>query len=261
MKRPVALVTGAGRIGNIGTATACALAEAGWDIAMSHWRPYDRLMEKTFLETRRTWGCSPEDLRKAVRSVEGRGAGCIAIEADLSQPETPEWLFDSVEQALGPVTALVMSHCHSVDSDIPGTTVESFDYHFAVNARAVWLLVREFGLRFKGTPGSGRIIGITSDHTAWNLPYGASKGAMERIVIASAYEFRNMGIRANVINPGATDTGWMNDSLMKKVAEVTLGGRVGLPEDCAGLVRFLCSEDGGWVNGQILYSDGGLEYR
>ena len=60
------------------------------------------------------------------------------------------------------------------------------------------------------------------------------------------------------INPGATDTGWMSDDLMAEVRQVTLAGRVGMPQDCANLVRFLCSKEGGWVNAQLLYSNGGL---
>ena len=154
------------------------------------------------------------------------------------------------------MTAIVMSHCHSVETDIVATSVESFDLHFAVNARVTWLLVREFGRRFCGDPGTGRIVAITSDHTAGNPPDGAGKGAMDRMVLATAHEFRDRGITANVINPGATDTGWMTEELMGEVKRMTLGGRVGMPQDCANLVRFLCSKDGGWVNGQLLYSNG-----
>ncbi len=74
------------------------------------------------------------------------------------------------------MTVLVLCHCESVDSSILDTTLESFDRHFAVNARATWLLIREFGLRFPRDRRDGRIVALTSDHTAGNLPYGASKG-------------------------------------------------------------------------------------
>jgi 3-oxoacyl-[acyl-carrier protein] reductase len=153
----------------------------------------------------------------------------------------------------------VMAHCHSVDSDINTTLLESFDLHFAVNARAAWLLIREFGKRYRGGHGQGRIISITSGHTAGNLPYGASKGAMDRIVLAAAYEFQALGVTANVISPGATDTGWMSVNLMESVRNRTPLGRVGQSQDCANLIRFLCSKEGGWINGQLLYSDGGFQ--
>jgi 3-oxoacyl-[acyl-carrier protein] reductase len=90
-----------------------------------------------------------------------------------------------------------------------------------------------------------------------NLPYGASKGAMDRIVLAATHEFKHLGITANVINPGATDTGWMSDELKTLVKASTPGGRIGLPSDVANLVAFLCSPQGGWINGQLLYSNGG----
>ena len=104
----------------------------------------------------------------------------------------------------------------------------------------------------------GRIIAITSDHTAGNLPYGASKGAMDRIVLAAAVELADLGVTANVINPGATDTGWMSADIESIVRRRNLQDRVGRPDDVANLVSFLCSSQGQWVNGQLLYSDGGL---
>ena len=191
--------------------------------------------------------------------MQAYGARTLAIEADLSLIETPDHLLATGQQELGPITALIMSHAYSVDSDILTTTVESFDRHFAINARATWLLVRAFGQNFRGAFGSGRIIALTSDHTAFNLPYGASKGALDRIVLAAASEFRALGLTANVINPGATDTGWMSaEQLVQEKERVPLG-RVGLPQDCARLVQFLCSPEGGWINGQLLYSNGGVQ--
>lgn len=248
--RPIALITGASRAIGIGAAIARALARSGWDLALTFWRPYDETMP---------WSSDPEEVAALRAECEAAGARTVAVEADLARIDVPAHVFDAVARDLGPVTALVMSHCHSVDSEILTTTVESFDRHFAVNARATWLLVREFGKRFRGDFGSGRILAITSDHTAGNLPYGASKGAMDRIVLAAAHEFKALGICANVINPGPTDTGWMTDELMDQVRRDTPLGRVGLPEDTANLVAFLCSPEGGWINAQLLYSNGGIQ--
>jgi 3-oxoacyl-[acyl-carrier protein] reductase len=137
------------------------------------------------------------------------------------------------------------------------TTTTSFDQHFAVNARASWLLVREFGRLFRTTRGRGRIIALTSDHVAGNLPYGASKGgALDRIVLAAAREFQDLGIVANVANPRPTDTGWMNAQQMENFSRQIPEGRVSLPKDCANLVRFLCSAEGGWINGSCTATGG-----
>jgi len=246
--RPVALVTGASRQRGIAAALARGLAQSGWDVATTYWRPYDATMP---------WGSHPEDPAQIAAELGVVGAATVALEADLTDTSTPARIFDGVEAALGPVSALVLAHCQSVDSGILDTTIASFDLHFSVNARAGWLLIQEFGHRFRGEPGRGRLISITSDHVVGNMPYGASKGTLDRITLAAAQEFGHLGITANVINPGATDTGWMSTEMMARIAHQTPLGRVGQPEDCAHLVSFLCSPEGGWINGQLLYSNGG----
>ena len=82
---------------------------------------------------------------------------------------------------------------------------------------------------------------------------------MDRITLAAAHEFGHLGITANVINPGATDTGWMSQEQIANIARQTPLGRVSQPQDCANLVSFLCSEQGGWINGQLLHSNGGIQ--
>lgn len=249
-QRPVALVTGASRQRGIGSTIARALAASGWDIAVTYWRAYDESMP---------WGSDANDLRMLEEQLRESGATTTMVEADLSDTATPSRVFDHVLSELGPVTALVLAHCEGVNTDLLGTSVEGFDRHYAVNARASWLLVREFGLRFAGPIGRGRIIGLTSDHVPGNVPYGVSKGALDRIVLAATHEFAHLGVTANVINPGATDTGWMTKEQLSDFARSAPLGRVGLPEDCARLVSFLCSEEGGWINGQLLQSNGGVK--
>ncbi|MCR8946030.1 SDR family oxidoreductase [Streptomyces sp. OUCMDZ-4982] len=264
--RPIALITGVGRSIGIGAGIARQLAASGWDIAFTYWTPYDRRME---------WGAEDGAAASIAEELAGAGARTAAIEADLTDPDTPARIFDEAEQRLGPVTALVLSHAESVDSGLLDTTVEAFDRHFAVNTRASWLLIREYGLRFRGESGNapgddsgpapstapgtatGRIIALTSDHTVGNLPYGASKGALDRITLAAAHELAHLGVTANVVNPGPVDTGWMTDELRTSLTRGTPLGRLGTPQDTAHLVDFLCSPQGQWVNGQLLKSNGG----
>jgi 3-oxoacyl-[acyl-carrier protein] reductase len=161
---------------------------------------------------------------------------------------------------VGELRGLVMSHCESVDSSILDSTVESWDRHFAVNARAAWLLIKAFAERLPSdetTEARARIVALTSDHSAHNLPYGASKGALDRVVVAAAVELGSRGIRANVINPGPIDTGWMTSGIRDAGLAQTPAGRLGTPADTANLVRFLLSDAGGWITGQLLYSNGG----
>ena len=159
---------------------------------------------------------------------------------------------------LGDDLELMLGHCESVDSGLMDTTVESFDRHFAVNTRAGWLLIREYASQFGGAPGSGRIVALTSDATVGNVPYGASKGALDRIVIAAAKELSGLGITANCVDPGPTDNGWMTEQQKTELTTSIPLGRLGEPRDAANLIAFLCSQDGGWINGQVIQSDGGL---
>ncbi len=188
-----------------------------------------------------SWGAEPGAADVIGEGLAGRSA---AIEADLTDADAPARIFDEAERRLGNVTALVMCHCESVASGLLDTTLASFDRHFAVNARATWLLVREYGRRFSGAHGTGRIIGLTSDHTVGNLPYGASKGALDRIVLAAAHELAHLGISANVINPGPVDTGWMSDEARESLLRQTPLNRLGTPKETAHLVDFLCSPRG-----------------
>lgn len=249
MTSRLALLTGVGRRRSIGAGLARGLAADGWDLALSFWRTYD---DRIGLER---GADDPEAIADECRAL---GVEVSLHETDLADPATPDALFAAVGRR---VDALVLSHCESVDSSILTTSVEAFDRHFAVNARASWLLIRAFAEQFPVTSDpvpTGRIVALTSDHTAHNLPYGASKGALDRIVIAAAVELADRGIRANVINPGPIDTGWMDDVIRRWTTDATPAGRLGTPDDIADLVRFLLSERGGWITGQLLSSNGGF---
>ncbi len=247
--RPVALVTGVGRTVGLGAGIVRQLSASGWDIAFTYWHAYDDRMP---------WGPEAGATAAITEIIAAHGAASVAIEADLARAAAATGIFDRAEQALGPITALVMCHCESVDSGLLDTTTESFDRHFAVNARASWLLIREYGLRFRGQPGTGRIIALTSDALAGNVPYGASKGALDRITLAAAHELGHLGISANAINPGPVDTGWMSAEVRASGVSRTPLGRLGTPQDTAHLVDFLCSPRGGWISGQLLYGNGGF---
>jgi len=219
---PLALVTGAARVNSIAAGIVPRLRDDGWDVVTSDLADADY-----------PW--------------------------DLSTHAGPDELIAAVTRDHGPLTALVLSHAHDVNSGILDTTAESFDAHVAVNARASLLLVAAFARQVPAD--GGVIVALTSDHTTGNLPYGASKGALDRIVISAARELGPMGISANVVNPGPIDTGWMDDETRATLTPMHPSGRLGTPRDIAAVVSFLLSTEGRWVSGQLLHTDGGFSAR
>jgi 3-oxoacyl-[acyl-carrier protein] reductase len=159
--RPVALVTGAGRRRGIASAVAQRLVESGWDVAFTHLGAYDARMP---------WGVDAGAARELADQLQAAGARSCSIEADFTDVQALGRVVDQVRRDLGPIGALVLGHCESVATGIMDTSVESFDRHFTVNARAGWLLIREYVRQFPGPRGSGRIIALTSDHTAGIFP-------------------------------------------------------------------------------------------
>jgi 3-oxoacyl-[acyl-carrier protein] reductase len=250
--RGTALLTGVGRRRSIGAGLALGLADDGWDLVLNYWAPYDE---------RLAYERGEHDADDIAAECRRRGSNVEVVPADLAVIETPPRLVETAS-ALGNLRGLVMSHCESVDSSVLDTSIESWERHFAVNARATWLLIKAFAEHLQvgpDTEATGRIVALTSDHAVHNLPYGASKGALDRIVVAAAVELADRGIRANVINPGPIDTGWMSPQIRQAGVAQTPAGRLGTPADTADLVRFLLSDAGGWINGQVLYSNGGFK--
>lgn len=249
--RHAVLVTGVGRSRSIGSGIAVGLARDGWDLVLSHWGPYDR---------RLGYEQGPHDVDDVAADCRAAGSQVLVVEADLSTVEGPRELIAAADR-VGALRGLVMSHTEGVNSSILDTTLESWERHFAVNVRAAWLLIQGLARvlpEAETTEVTARVVALTSDHTAHNLPYGASKGALDRIVVAAAIELGHRGLRANVINPGPIDTGWMTPEIRRSGIEQTPAGRLGTPQDTADLVRFLMSDAGGWITGQVLYSNGGF---
>jgi 3-oxoacyl-[acyl-carrier protein] reductase len=242
------LVTGTSRTHGIGAGAARRLAEVGWDVGLTWWLPGDAGLP---------WRGGADEPWRLMEALRGLGARTAGHEADLADPASPARIFDVIEAALGPVSALVAAHAVSLRGGLADTTVEDFDRHVAVNARATMLLIRELAARLPdGT--AGRVVSLTSDAVHGEVAYGASKAALDRITVAAARELGPRGITVNAVNPGPNDTGWMTPETRRSVLAETPMGRLGRPSDTAALVAFLCSEDAGWITGQILRSDGGF---
>ena len=176
------------------------------------------------------------------------------VELDLSVPAAPRALVESAVARFGRLDILVNNAFCSEPGDLPRLDADQLDRHYAVNLRAPALLCREFA-RLQRGPG-GRIVNLTSGQGLTPMPdelaYAATKGGLEALTISLAPWLAARGVTINAVDPGPTDTGWMSAAQRR-----ALDGEVRTPEEVARVVRFLVSEEGARVTGQIVRVRGG----
>lgn len=251
--RRIAIVTGASRQRGIGTAVCRALARAHVDVFFTHWGAYDQEMP---------WGAeedTPEYLRNELQAT---GVRCEHMAADLSLPEVGQEIMDAVEKRLGPASILVNNAAHdNAFAPFDQLDAKTLDAYYAVNIRGAILLSVEFARRFAMQSG-GRIINLTSGQgrgpMPGELPYVATKGAIDAVTVTLAAEVASRGITVNAVDPGPTDTGWITEEVREAMLARSPMGRLGQPEDAARLIAFLASEEAEWITGQIIRSTGGF---
>jgi 3-oxoacyl-[acyl-carrier protein] reductase len=226
------LVTGATRRAGIAAAVAQRLGRDGWNVATTGWRPFDAT---------EPWGSVAQEAEEIVEELRTLGVRAAFQECDLGDPAEPARLMDWAEGAVGPLDALVVVHAHSRVGGLSETSVEEWDRHLDVNARGTLLVTFTSAAPLPG-----------------EVAYAASKGAIEWLTITAAAELAGRGITVNAVDPGPTDTGWLDADLTEVVRAESPLGRLGRPQDAAELVAFLLSPEGGWLTGQVLHSDGGF---
>jgi 3-oxoacyl-[acyl-carrier protein] reductase len=265
----VVLVTGGNH--GIGAATAKPFAAQGAKIFVTYLRlsPLD-------------YGIDPEEARHArapglplyhgiqtrsadevVDEIRQKGGTAEPWEADLSNSLHIPELFDRAEETLGPVTVLVnnAAYCETPPDTIFDTSEESVDRHFAVNTRAVVLLIAELVRRHQDRDARwGRVINVSTDaaqNFAGQISYGASKAATEAFTRSVATEIGPLGITVNSVAPGPVQTGYISAGSEKKLLPDIPPRRIGEPQDIADAIVFLASEQARWVTGQVIKVSGG----
>ena len=203
------------------------------------------------------------DRDRAEAAVAELGPDTVALLADNSLPGTADRIVGAALEQFGRLDIVIANAGQTGRSPVGGTEAGTYERIFDANVRSVWELL-EASAPVLGE--GGRIVLLSSVRTVMNTPetglYAASKAAVETMVPIVAKELGPRGITVNAVAPGATDTALLrsvNDqAAIDAMAAVTPLGRVGRPDDIAGLVGFLATPAAGWVTGQVIGATGGL---
>ena len=252
MTRKIAIVTGVSRLQGIGCAICVELAKKEIDVFFTYWTDYDNQMP---------WRVNADEPAAIQSAIRSHGVRCEKLELDLSVPASTTTVFDEAERTLGPVSILVNNATHSTQTGINTLLASELDRHYEINMRAMTMLALEFVRRFQFEK-NGRIINLTSGQSLGEMSdeiaYALTKGAAETLTRTISQRLAQRGITINAVNPGPTDTGWMDDELKAGILAKSPMGRIGMPSDAARLIGFLASDAAEWVTGQVIHSEGGF---
>lgn len=245
----IALVTGGSR--GLGRSIALQLARKGNDVIL-------------------TYRQKKEEGEAVVAEITTLGRKAVALPLDVSDLSQFAGFHHRLAQALESnwrrkdLDFLINNAGIDRWSPIEQTTVEAFDELLSVHFKGVYFLTQNL---LPLIANGGRIINISTGLARFAIPgyaaYASMKGAIEVFTRYLAKELGPRGIAANVVAPGAIETDFTSHALQQPgtrefLASQTALGRVGVPDDIGGVVAFLCSEDGRWVNAQRLEASGGM---
>lgn len=240
----VALVTGASR--GIGRTIACHLGAAGARVACAATRA--------------------ENAAGVVADITEAGGDALAIGCRVEQGADVTRAFSAISEALGPVDILVNNAGISQPMQTLEMTEENWDLHMDVNCKSVFLCSQAAARQMKAGAG-GVIINIGSilGRNAFpaTLGYCTSKAALDHMTRVMAIEWARFGIRVNCIAPGYIRTDLIDELVAAGKLELgdlerrTPQRRLGSADDVANAVRFIASEEAGFMTGETMVIDGG----
>jgi 3-oxoacyl-[acyl-carrier protein] reductase len=195
-----------------------------------------------------------------VKAIEDAGGKAVAVHADVTDGDAKA-LLGEVEEKLGPVLALVNNAGVTRDGLALQLSDEDWDTVIATNLSPAFRLTRD-ALRGMIKARYGRVVNITSvvgtKANVGQSNYAAAKAGLIGMTKTIAAEVARRGVTVNAVAPGFIDTGMTAELPTDEIAKVIPARRLGTPEDVAAAVRFLASEDAGYVTGTTLYVDGGI---
>lgn len=238
----VAIVTGASR--GIGREIAERLAENGAKVVVNY-------------------ASSPAKAEEVVGRIKQGGGEARAIQADISQVAEIERLFRETIEAYGGIDILVNNAGIMTTKPIAAMTEEDFDQQFAINVKGTYFAIQQ---AFRHMNSGGRIINFSTSVAGQMFPtysvYAGTKGAVEQFTRQLAKEFGPKGITINAVAPGPINTELFtvgkSEEQIAGIVNMNAFGRLGEPDDIAGIVLFLASEESKWITGQTLRVNGGF---
>lgn len=264
-RRPVAIVTGAGR--GIGAATAARLAARGLHVALVD-LPHDLAAEA---EPRGPWRrSSGTELDEAAARCGSRGHAHVA---DVRDPEALRRVVDTVVDHHGTIDVVVAA-AGAQDGGAPvwETDDETWRWMLDTNLTGVFNLARATipSMLAAPTPRRGRFVAVASAAARTGLPllsaYTAAKTGVVGLVRSLAAELADSGVTANAVCPGSTRGPMLEASAAiygldagESFAEQARIGRLIEPDEIAATIEWLCLDAPGAMTGAVLDVDGGLQ--
>ena len=208
--------------------------------------------------------------RRAAEELRQKGYAARFEELDLAEPASIERCAAKAAASLGGLDGLVNNG--AIATGIGGRTLEEIDIEtwdrvMRVNARGVWLMTKA-ALPCLRRSAAARVVNIASDTALWGAPelmhYVAGKGAVIAMTRAMARELGKDNIAVNVVAPGLTRVE-ATESVAEERHRLYSDGRAiareQLPEDVAGVVAFLLSDEAGFITGQTIPVNGGFVFN
>lgn len=236
----VAIVTGGSR--GIGRETALRLAVDGFAVVVG-------------------FAGAKDEADGAVKEIAAAGGQAIAVRADVADETAVAAMFDRAEAEFGGVDVLVHAAGVMHLSPLADQDLDELDRMHRTNIRGTFVVDQQAARRLRA---GGAIVNFSSSVTKLARPgytaYAASKGAVEAMTLTLARELRGRDVTVNAVAPGPTATALFldgkPDELIARIAAEPPLERLGRPDDIAEVVAFLAGP-GRWVNGQVVYANGG----
>jgi len=199
---------------------------------------------------------------EVVRTITEAGGTAIAIGGDIGDESAMSAAFDAVEREFGGVDVVVNTAGIMLLSPLVELDLDDLDRMHRINIRGTFVVSQAAARRLRS---GGAIINFSTSVSKLQFPtysaYAASKGAVNAMTLILAREMRGKDITVNAVAPGPTATDLFLDgkeqSTIDELTRLSPLERLGTPEDIAETVAFLAGP-GRWVNGQILYVNGGV---